>query len=121
MVRLVLLAIIAFLSILQSLTSAPAQPYPTRTVRFIVPFVVQFGLYISPVGFQSSIVPDGFRFLYALNPMVGIIDGFRWCLLGARNGVFLPGIAIAVIEVIALVASGIWYFRKTEQSFADVI
>jgi|SRR5208337_4848619 len=92
-----------------------------RDFRFIVPFIVQFGLYLSPVGFQSSVVPERFRFLYALNPMVGIIDGFRWCLLGVRNGIYLPGIVIAVIDVIVLVASGIWYFRKTEQSFADVI
>jgi len=92
-----------------------------RDFRFIVPFIVQFGLYISPVGFQSSVVPERFRFLYALNPMAGIIDGFRWCLLGARNGIYGPGIAIAVIDVIVLVASGIWYFRKTERSFADVI
>lgn len=92
-----------------------------RDFRFIVPFIVQFGLYISPVGFQSGVVPERFRFLYALNPMVGIIDGFRWCLLGARNGIYWPGIVIAVIDVILLVASGIWYFRRTEQSFADVI
>jgi lipopolysaccharide transport system permease protein len=92
-----------------------------RDFRFIVPFIVQFGLYISPVGFQSSIVPVRFRLLYALNPMVGVIDGFRWCLLGARNGIYWPGLAIAVIDVIVLVASGIWYFRKTEQTFADVI
>jgi lipopolysaccharide transport system permease protein len=92
-----------------------------RDFRFIVPFIVQFGLYISPVGFQSSVVPERFRLLYALNPMVGIIDGFRWCLLGARNDIYTPGIVIAVIDVIVLVASGIWYFRKTEQSIADVI
>ncbi len=92
-----------------------------RDFRFIVPFIVQFGLYISPVGFQSTIVPERFRLLYALNPMVGVIDGFRWCLLGARNGIYWPGLAIAVIDVIVLVASGIWYFRKTEQTFADVI
>lgn len=92
-----------------------------RDFRFIVPFIVQFGLYISPVGFQSGVVPERFRFLYALNPMVGIIDSFRWCLLGARDGIYRPGIAIAVIDVIILVASGILYFRKTEQSFADVI
>ncbi len=92
-----------------------------RDFRFIVPFIVQFGLYISPVGFQSGVVPERFRLLYALNPMVGIIDGFRWCLLGARNGIYRPGILIAVIDVIVLVASGIWYFRKTEQTFADVI
>jgi lipopolysaccharide transport system permease protein len=92
-----------------------------RDFRFIVPFIVQFGLYISPVGFQSSVVPERFRLLYALNPMVGVIDGFRWCLLGAQNSIYWPGLAVAVIDVIVLVASGIWYFRKTEQTFADVI
>jgi lipopolysaccharide transport system permease protein len=92
-----------------------------RDFRFIVPFVVQFGLYLSPVGFQSSLVPARFRLLYSLNPMVGIIDGFRWCLLGARSPIYLPGLAIAVIEVVGLVVTGIWYFRKTERTFADVI
>ncbi|MGO8787568.1 MAG: ABC transporter permease [Terriglobia bacterium] len=92
-----------------------------RDFRFIVPFMVQFGLYISPVGFQSSIVPAKFRLLYGLNPMVGVIDGFRWCLLGAKSGVYWLGLGIAVIDVIVLMASGIWYFRKTEQTFADVI
>ena len=62
-----------------------------------------------------------FRLLYALNPMVGVIDGFRWCLLGAQSSIYWPALAIAVMEVIVLVASGIWYFRKTEQTFADVI
>lgn len=90
-----------------------------RDFRFIVPFIVQFGLYISPVGFQSTIVPERFRFVYALNPLVGVIDSFRWCLLGAP--IYWPGFAIAMIDVIVLVASGIWYFRKTEQAFADVI
>jgi lipopolysaccharide transport system permease protein len=92
-----------------------------RDFRFIVPFIVQFGLYISPVGFQSSVVPERFRLLYALNPMVGVIDGFRWCLIGARSGIYMPAVIIALIEVIVLVGSGIWYFRKTEQTFADVI
>jgi lipopolysaccharide transport system permease protein len=92
-----------------------------RDFRFIVPFVVQFGLYASPVGFQSSIVPAKYRLLYALNPMVGIIDGFRWTLLGATRAIYWPGIAIAGIEVTILLASGIWYFRKTERTFADVI
>lgn len=92
-----------------------------RDFRFIVPFVVQFGLYLSPVGFQSSVVPEKFRLLYALNPMVGIIDGFRWSLLGAKGGIYMPGVAIAIIDVILLVVSGIWYFRKTERTFADII
>jgi lipopolysaccharide transport system permease protein len=92
-----------------------------RDFRFIVPFIVQFGLYISPVGFQTSVVPERYRLLFALNPMVGVIDGFRWCLLGARAAIYWPGLAIAVIEVIAFVVSGIWYFRRTEQTLADVI
>ncbi len=91
-----------------------------RDFRFIVPFIVQFGLYISPVGFQSSVVPERFRLLYALNPMVGIIDGFRWCLLKTQDN-YWPGLAIALIDVALLVASGIWYFRRTERTFADVI
>ena len=92
-----------------------------RDFRFIVPFMVQFGLYISPAGFTSSVVPQRFRLLYGLNPMVGVIDGFRWCLLGGQNSIYWPGLAAAVIIAIVLVTSGIWYFRKTEQTFADVI
>jgi len=92
-----------------------------RDFRIIVPFIVQFGLYLSPVGFQSGIVPAKFRLLYSLNPMVGIIDGFRWCLLGRHIGIYLPGVAVASIQVLLLLLSGLWYFRKTERTFADVI
>lgn len=92
-----------------------------RDFRFIVPFIVQFGLYISPVGFQSGVVPEKYRLLFALNPMVGIIDGFRWCLLGVSNGAYVLELGIAVIEVLLLMATGIWYFRRTERTFADVI
>ncbi len=92
-----------------------------RDFRFIVPFVVQFGLYISPVGFQSSVVPERFRLLYSLNPMVGILDGFRWCILGVPTRIYWPGLAVAVVEVVVLIMSGVWYFRRTEQTFADVI
>lgn len=92
-----------------------------RDFRFIVPFVVQFGLYVSPVGFQSAIVPERFRLLYAFNPMVGIIDGFRWTLLGASSAIYWPAIVISCIEATLLLTSGIWYFRKTERTFADVI
>jgi lipopolysaccharide transport system permease protein len=92
-----------------------------RDFKYIVPFMVQLGLYISPVGFRSGIVPARFQALYSLNPMVGIIDGFRWCVLGTRSSTFWLAIAIAVIDVVVLVVSGIWYFRKTERTFADVI
>lgn len=91
-----------------------------RDFRFIVPFVIQLGLYISPVGFRADVVPERYRLLYALNPMVGVIDGFRWCLLGAHD-LRWPEIVIALVDVIVLVGSGLWYFRKTERTFADVI
>jgi len=92
-----------------------------RDFRFIVPFVAQFGLYVSPVGFQSSIIPARYQLLYSVNPMVGVIDGFRWCILGGSSRIYWPGQAIAVTEVIVLLVTGIWYFRKTERTFADVI
>lgn len=91
-----------------------------RDFRFIVPFVVQFGLYVSPVGFTSSVVPEKWRLLYSLNPMVGVIDGFRWAILG-ESDVYWPGFLISVGGVVLLIISGIWYFRKTERTFADVI
>jgi lipopolysaccharide transport system permease protein len=92
-----------------------------RDFRFIVPFVVQFGLYISPVGFSSTVVPERWRLLYSLNPMVGVIDGFRWAILGGEHTIYWPGFALSVAMVALLMVSGIWYFRKTERSFADVI
>lgn len=92
-----------------------------RDFRIIVPFIVQFGLYLSPVGFQSSVVPDRFRLLYSLNPMVGIIDGFRWSLLGGRNHLNLSALLISIVEVAVILVTGVLYFRKTERTFADVI
>jgi lipopolysaccharide transport system permease protein len=92
-----------------------------RDFKFIVPFVVQFGLYISPVGFQSGIVPDRFRLLYSLNPMVSVIDGFRWAILGGEHAMYWPGFVLSTGVVAILITTGIWYFRRTEKSFADVI
>ena len=92
-----------------------------RDFRFIVPFIVQFGLYISPVGFSSSIVPEQWRLIYSLNPMVGVIDGFRWAILGGESQLYLPGFSLSLASVLLLLWSGIWYFRKMEKTFADVI
>jgi lipopolysaccharide transport system permease protein len=101
-----------------------------RDFRYIVPFIVQFGLFISPVGFSSTRVPEIWqwhghdipaRLLYSLNPMVGVIDGFRWCLLRGESPFQLSAFVISVFVVFALCASGIWYFRKMERTFADVI
>lgn len=91
-----------------------------RDFKFIVPFVVQFGLYISPVGFSSSIVTPKWRLLYSLNPMVGVIDGFRWCIIGNTN-LFLPGLYMSVLLMSVILVSGFWYFRNTERKFADLI
>lgn len=92
-----------------------------RDFRYIVPFIVQFGLYISPVGFSSSIVPEKWRLLYSLNPMVGVIDGFRWALLRGESPLALPALVASIAITAALCLSGIWYFRKMERTFADVI
>jgi lipopolysaccharide transport system permease protein len=92
-----------------------------RDFRYIVPFIVQFGLYISPVGFSSRIVPEQWRLIYSLNPMVGVIDGFRWAILGGGFNIYWPGFSLSVALVILLLISGIWYFRKMEQTFADFI
>jgi lipopolysaccharide transport system permease protein len=92
-----------------------------RDFRFIIPFVVQFGLYASPVGFLSNVVPDRYRMLYSINPMVGVIDGYRWCILGGTQTIQWPGLVSAVLGITLLVSSGIYYFRKTERTFADII
>jgi lipopolysaccharide transport system permease protein len=92
-----------------------------RDFRYIIPFVVQFGLYISPVGFSSAIVPEQWRLLYSLNPMVGVIDGFRWAILGGANQLYWPGISLSLILALLSAITGILYFRKMEKSFADVI
>jgi lipopolysaccharide transport system permease protein len=92
-----------------------------RDFRFIIPFIVQLGLYVSPVGFSSSIIPDNWRFAYSLNPMVGVIDGFRWCLLGGNSQLYLASFWLSICVVGISLWFGIRQFRKMEKSFADLI
>ena len=92
-----------------------------RDFRYIIPFVVQFGLFISPIAFSTSNVPEAWRTLYALNPMVGIIDGFRWSILGGRTALEPDTVLISVAVTLSLLFLGVWYFRRMERSFADVI
>ena len=92
-----------------------------RDFRYIIPFTVQFGLYISPVGFSSAIVPEQWRLLYSLNPMVGVIDGFRWAILGGDTVFYWPGFLLSLTLVLVILLTGIVYFRNTEKTFADVI
>ena len=90
-----------------------------RDFRHIMPFMVQFGMYVSPVGFSSSVIPDRWRLLFSLNPMVGVIDGFRWCIQGTP--LYLPGFVISLIVSVLVFWCGLKYFRKTERTFADYI
>ena len=96
-----------------------------RDFRFLVPFIVQFGLYVSPVAYSSQIVREKFGdtwfLVYSMNPMVGVIDGFRWAILGGSADLFMPGIALSLILTIVLFVVSIMHFRKTERAFADVI
>lgn len=92
-----------------------------RDFRYVVPFVIQLGLYISPVGFSSSIIPEKWRLLYSLNPMVGVIDGFRWALLGGEVSLYVPGFLLSIGLTFGLFFFGVWFFRRAERTFADVI
>jgi lipopolysaccharide transport system permease protein len=92
-----------------------------RDFRYVVPFILQFGLYVSPVGFASIIVPEKWRLLYALNPMVGVIEGFRWALLNGSVELYWPGIIFSTTLSLALLVTGLWFFRNTERILADVI
>ena len=92
-----------------------------RDFRYIIPFILQFGLYVSPVGFSSSVVPEQWRLLYSLNPMVGVIDGFRWCILNGQSQLYLPGLALSIGVTAFFMWLGIGQFRKMEKSFADLI
>jgi homopolymeric O-antigen transport system permease protein len=92
-----------------------------RDFRYVVPFVVQIGLYASPVGFSSAVIPEQWRLVYALNPMVGVIDGFRWCLLGGAEQLYVPGFLASNLVIAGLLAYGFRTFRRMERTFADIV
>jgi lipopolysaccharide transport system permease protein len=92
-----------------------------RDVKYIVPFIIQSGMYVSPVGFSSTVVPERWRLLYHLNPLVGVIDGFRWAILGSAFTPDWRGVAISTGTVLLLLVTGLFYFQRMERSFADVI
>ena len=122
--RLLLLPPLMVLAILASLGPAflvTALNVKYRDFRYVIPFLVQFGLYVSPVGFSSAIVPDRWRFWYSLNPVVGVIDGFRWCILGGDSQIYPPGFALSLAIVALFLWFGVAYFRRTERSFADLL
>jgi lipopolysaccharide transport system permease protein len=92
-----------------------------RDFRYVIPFVVQFGLFISPVGFSTDVIPANWRLLYSLNPVVGVIDGFRWAICRGESHIYFPGFFLSLLVIFSFLGIGIWYFRKTEKGFADVI
>ncbi|MEJ0030731.1 MAG: ABC transporter permease [Bacteroidota bacterium] len=114
---MLILALVASFGISLSFTALNVK---YRDFRYVIPFVVQLGLYISPVGFSSSIVPEQWRIFYYLNPMVGVIDGFRWCLL-ATPTLDLVSVGMSIAISTAFLIFGLMYFRRTERSFADFI
>jgi lipopolysaccharide transport system permease protein len=92
-----------------------------RDFRYVIPFIVQFGLYVSPVAYSSAVVPARWRLLYSLNPMVGVIDGFRWCVLGGRAAIYWPGFGLGLAVIALALWLGVTQFRRLEKTFADLI
>jgi lipopolysaccharide transport system permease protein len=116
-----LFVILAFLASLGPSLWITALNVKFRDFRYIIPFLVQFGLYISPVGFSSSVIPEKWRLLYSLNPVVGVIDSFRWCLLGGQAPLNLQTLGMSIAVTVFFLWLGIRKFRKMERSFADLI
>ena len=122
--QIFLLPFFVVLAVLASLGSGlwfTALNIKYRDFRYVIPFILQIGLYISPVGFSSGIVPEQWRLLYSLNPMVGVIDGFRWCILGGASPVYGPGFGLSLAVIVLFLLLGIKRFRNTEKTFADLI
>ena len=116
-----LFVILAFLASIGPSLWITALNVRYRDFRYIIPFIVQFGLYVSPVGFSSSVVPQPWRQLYSLNPLVGVIDGFRWCILGGQSQLYVPSLVTSIGVTFFFLWLGIRQFRKMEKGFADLI
>ncbi len=116
-----LFVVLAFLTSLGPGLWITALNVKYRDFRYIIPFLLQFGLYVSPVGFSSTAVPERWRLLYSLNPMVGVIDGFRWCILGGNSRNYWPSLASTLVITVFFLWLGIRQFRKMEKTFADLI
>ena len=112
--------VLAFLAALGPGLFLTALNVKFRDFRYVIPFIVQFGLFISPVGFSSDVIPEKWRLLYSINPMVGVIDGFRWAICRGASELYIPGFILSPPSSF-ISWLGIWYFRKMEKSFADVI
>jgi lipopolysaccharide transport system permease protein len=125
MVAIPLFVAMAFLAALGPGLLVSALNVKYRDFRYVIPFVIQFGLYVTPVGYSSAVVREKLGeklfWLYSLNPMVGIIDGFRWAILGKNSPVDFAGLLLSLCVISILLIVGVWYFRKTEKGFADIV
>lgn len=92
-----------------------------RDFRYVIPFVVQFGLYVSPIGFSTKVIPENWRLLYSLNPIVGVIDGFRWCILRGETDFHVSSMFVSIVSSLFLLWLGVRQFRKMESQFADIV
>jgi len=120
-ITLPLITLMAFLAALGPGLFLTALNVKYRDFRYVIPFIVQFGLFISPVGFSREVIPEQWRLLYSLNPIVGVIDGFRWAISRGASEIYIPGFAASMAVIALFLFLGIWYFRKTEKTFADII
>jgi lipopolysaccharide transport system permease protein len=121
MIYLPLFVLLAFLASIGPSLWITALNVRYRDFRYIIPFIVQLGLYVSPVGFSSSVIPEQWRLVYSLNPVVGVIDGFRWCILGGQSQLYWPGLALSGAVTAFFLWLGVRQFRRMENSFADLI
>jgi lipopolysaccharide transport system permease protein len=121
LLTLPIFTVLAFLAALGPGLLLTALNVKFRDFRHVIPFIAQFGLFISPVGFSSEVIPENWRLVYSLNPMVGVINGFRWAICRGYSHIYLPGFMLSVMVIAFFLWLGVWYFRKTEKGFADVI
>src|ERR1700760_3038029 len=121
LLTLPLFTLMAFLAALGPGLFLTALNVKYRDFRYVMPFIVQFGLFVSPVGFSSDVIPANWRLVYSLNPIVGVIDGFRWALCRGESQIYVPGLIISLVVIAFFLWLGVWYFRKTEKGFADII
>jgi len=122
--RLLLLPGFLLLALLAALGPAllmTAMNVKYRDFRYVIPFIMQFGIYVSPVGFSTAVLPAQWRLWYSFNPIVGVIDGFRWCLSGGQAALFVPGLCASIATTVLFFWGGIYYFRRTERTFVDII
>jgi len=121
--RLLLLPVFIFLGLLVALGAGlwiTALTVKYRDFRFITPFLLQIGLFVTPIGYRTDFLPN-WRDLLALNPLTGVVNGFRWCLLGGDMDFYASSLVMSVLISAMLLGTGLWYFRGTERQFADVI